>query len=287
MISKKGFIVAQIYIHQIYYNPATQKSLDAGFIPLDNMSNERPDWFEFWPIRRYLLEHLDAMDENDLYGFFSPKFGAKLGLSSSDVYGFIQQNYRDDVDVFVWSHCWDQTAFFRNVFEQGDYWHKGLMSMASEFFKRIGQPVDLTKLVTHSQNTAFSNNIVAKPKVWRRWLALTTKLFDMAENAGDDFEKGLSDATFYLKNTTHYPMKIFIQERLTSFLLATEFENVVAFDTFSLPGSMPMIDEPYCLSLLACDAYKQVFSRVEQRTVEGGYYCLRKRIEAEFVQRVL
>lgn len=59
------------YIHQIFYSEETRKSLDAGFIPLDN-SNQRPDWCEYWPIRNFLINA--PLDSDGFYGFLSPKF---------------------------------------------------------------------------------------------------------------------------------------------------------------------------------------------------------------------
>jgi len=45
------------HIFQIYYSNATREALDPGFVPLDNIRNERPDWREYWPIRRHLLNN--------------------------------------------------------------------------------------------------------------------------------------------------------------------------------------------------------------------------------------
>ena len=278
--------MAHLFIHQIYYNEATRQGLDAGFIPLDNMRNERPDWYEFWPIRQYLKANLEQMGEHDLYGFLSPKFGRKLGLGSADVIQFVQNKFRDDVDAFIFSPCWDQAAFFRNVFEQGDYWHAGLLEMSEEFFRRIGRPVDLRQLVTHSQNTAFCNYIIAKPKFWRQWLDLVERFFQMVEAGVDEFAQRFSENTFYIGGYKH-PMKTFVQERLSTYLLATGGYVIEAFDTFSLPASLPMEDNDYCLNLLACDAYKQVFVQTGQETFAGAYRCLRSRITAEFVKRVI
>ena len=47
--------VTDARIHQIYYSEQTRAELDPGFLPLDNSANERPDWREYWPIRRFLL----------------------------------------------------------------------------------------------------------------------------------------------------------------------------------------------------------------------------------------
>ena len=43
---------------------------------LDNLRNERPDWREYWPIRRFLLE--GTPDPDAFYGFFSPRFSRYL-----------------------------------------------------------------------------------------------------------------------------------------------------------------------------------------------------------------
>jgi hypothetical protein len=73
-------------VYQIYYSDETRKSNDSGFLQLDNLGNDRPDWREYWPIRKYLLEN--TLDENTFYGFLSPKFKDKTGLSSDQVYEF-------------------------------------------------------------------------------------------------------------------------------------------------------------------------------------------------------
>ena len=56
-----------IHIYQIYYDQATKQALDPGFIPLDNSNTERPDWYEFWPIRKFLKEN--QLQEDYWYGF--------------------------------------------------------------------------------------------------------------------------------------------------------------------------------------------------------------------------
>jgi len=87
-------------IYQIFYNEETKKTHDAGFLPLDNTENQRPDWREYWPIRNYLLNEL--LDEDALYGFFSPKFKAKTGLSSEECFYFIKSQPWD-IDVVSFS----------------------------------------------------------------------------------------------------------------------------------------------------------------------------------------
>ena len=73
-------------IYQIQY--ASLQEIDPGFEVLDNSANERPDWFEYWPIRNYLLNQ--ALDEGAFYGFLSPKFRIKTSLKFEAVRDFIQ-----------------------------------------------------------------------------------------------------------------------------------------------------------------------------------------------------
>ena len=68
-----------IHLHQIAYSIATLAAVEPGYRVLDNLANPRPDWYEFWPIRQFLLN--EPLDDAAWYGFFSPKFGAKTGLT--------------------------------------------------------------------------------------------------------------------------------------------------------------------------------------------------------------
>ena len=76
-------------LYQIYYSEQSRAQLDPGFLPLDNSANERPDWREYWPIRRFLLDN--PLDPQTYYGFFSPKFREKTGLDAAAVQRFIEQ----------------------------------------------------------------------------------------------------------------------------------------------------------------------------------------------------
>ncbi|MGH6690087.1 MAG: hypothetical protein ACREF4_05335 [Gammaproteobacteria bacterium] len=40
---------------QIFYNEETRAALDPDFEPLDNSRHQRRDWYEYWPIREFLL----------------------------------------------------------------------------------------------------------------------------------------------------------------------------------------------------------------------------------------
>lgn len=92
-------------LYQIFYNEDTRLALDDGFTPLDNRSNFRPDWAEYWVIRNFLKEN--ALDDEDYYEFFSPKFNFKTNLNAVQVAGFIENHPNNHPDIFIFSPYWD------------------------------------------------------------------------------------------------------------------------------------------------------------------------------------
>src|SRR3954467_6876333 len=148
-----------VHVYQIAYSAESRKICDPGFEQLDNLANERPDWREYWPIRNYLTSR--ALDEGSYYGFLSPRFAEKTGLSSEAVFKFIEENGAGR-EVFLFSPFFDQLAYFRNVFDQGERHQPGLTALAAEFLARSGLDSDLQSMISCSRNAVFSNYVVAR-----------------------------------------------------------------------------------------------------------------------------
>jgi hypothetical protein len=207
-----------MHIYQILNHYTSRQELDPGFKVLDNSANERPDWFEYWPIQRFLLN--EALDEDAFYGFLSPKFKLKTSLSADAV--------RESVlaadpatDVILLSPSIHNSAYYLNVFEHGDAEHPGLKDVAKRLFERLELHSDLDSLVSDSRNTVHSNYFIAKPRFWRAWLAINEKMFTIAETPSDALGEALRAPTTYRGGST-VQMKIFIMERLATWLLSSD-----------------------------------------------------------------
>ena len=105
-------------IYQICYSKDTFENIPDGFLCLDHLKNERPDWRELWPIRDFLKTN--ELSDGVLYGFLSPKFSQKTLLNHQGVQDFLLANYAGE-DLVSFSPFWDLMAIFKNVFEQGDF----------------------------------------------------------------------------------------------------------------------------------------------------------------------
>ena len=240
-----------VYIYQILNHYTSRQDLDPGFGVLDNSANERPDWFEYWPIRKFLLGQ--ALDENAFYGFLSPKFGLKTGLSAAVVHEFILT--ADPADVVLFSPSIHNSAYYWNVFDHGDAEHPGLKIVARQLLERLGLPHDLDTLVSDSRNTVHSNYFIAKPRFWRAWLAINETMFAIAETPADALGQALSSPTAYRGGST-VQMKIFIMERVATLLLTVDGSFTARVrDPFAAHSRL------YKLPVaLACDALKIAYA---------------------------
>jgi len=239
----------EIFIYQIHY--AGNQTLDPGFRVLDNSASERPDWYEYWPIRNFLLN--ERLQEDSVYGFLSPRFKAKTNLSSPAVFDFIKKN--STADVILMTPSLHLTAYYWNVFQYGEACHPGLLNLAAQFFERIGQPANLIDLVTHSRNEVYSNYLFAKPAFWRAWLAITEQLITIADSKTDPLGAELRKTTSY-RGSHSVQMKIFIMERIPTWMLVRDATfAVVARDAFVVRSRVYKVP-----GAIVCDALKIAYA---------------------------
>lgn len=201
-------------IYQICYSPESKQNIPKGFLVLDNTSNERPDWREFWAIRNFLNNN--ALSDNTLYGFLSPRFSSKTGLDHSKIQSFLNNHYVGE-DVVSFSPFWDLMAIFKNVFEQGDFFHPGLLQTCQKFADSFLDGIDLKNTIMDSRNTIFCNYFFAKKEFWVKWLQMADLLFCSAESMQSELANLLNMNTTY--GLQQLPMKVFVQERLASICL--------------------------------------------------------------------
>lgn len=243
-------------VYQIYYSPETQAALDPGFAPLDN-TGHRPDWYEYGPMRRFLSSH--ALRPDTRYGFLSPKFGTKTGLTSGQVKAFLDET-PDDVDVVTFSPYFSNAAFFKNVFEQAEFWHPGIMETIGGAVALVAPDMSAHTL-THgllmsSAQTVYCNYFVAKPRFWQRWLQVCEVIFQYAEAGRTELARRLNETTQYVPPT---PAKIFVIERMASLLLCLEPATwkVRHYNSMQLRADNGLLNGRFREDMVTLDALKQ------------------------------
>lgn len=263
-----------VQLHQIAYSPQSLAAVEPGFRVLDNLTNERPDWYEYWPIRRHLLTQ--ALDEQAFYGFFSPKFARKTGLSHDQVCEFVRR-HADRADVLLFSPQPDMGAFFLNVFEQGETFDAGLIDSFEAFLAQAGRPHALRHLVMDSRQIVFSNYFVARPPFWREWLALGEQLFALCEGDATPLQQVLTRPTSYPGAAQR---KVFVMERLASYLLTVQPQwRTRAADPFTMAWSATRLNQ-FPLEAFLSDALKIAMREQGYPEYTRAYAQLRQRFAA-------
>lgn len=251
--------MTNIRIHQIFYDWPTRRQTLPGFIPLDNSQNKRPDWFELWSILEYLEGN--TLEDDCWYGFLSPKFSEKSGFNAGQVFRFIEARGQGK-NVALFSPGWDQLAYFKNPWEQGELWHPGVTALTQRFLDDTGRNIDLDNLVTDSRTSVFSNYVIATKRYWMEWREIALDFFNYVEtSAADGGGSPFLDSTSY-GSFQGYPIKTFIQERFASLLLATRDFQVIAPDQgYTIPIYDRLFDpgESTRKLLLACDLMKSKY----------------------------
>jgi hypothetical protein len=260
----------RVEIRQIFYSEETRRLLDPGFIALDNCG-QRPDWREYWPIRGYLQNH--TLDENTLYGFFSPKFGIKTSLDAAAVHAFIETVPRD-VDVIGFSPYFDQGAAHLNTFEQAANNHANSWPVFERVVSFVAPGIDPHHVVMDSRHSIFCNYFVATAAFWRRWLAVNEVLFSVAEAGTSALAQLLNGPIAYAGGFV--PAKVFVQERVVSLLLLTERHwRAKHYDPLRLPLSSSIISG-YPADLLVLDALKTAAIETGHENYLNMFYQIRK-----------
>jgi hypothetical protein len=261
-------------IYQIYYSEQSRNELDPGFIALDN-SGQRPDWREYWPMRRFLLE--EKLNEDEWYGFFSPKFKNKTGLDAAQVHAFLNDAPRD-ADVVTFSPFYDQAAYFAHIFEHARSMHEGIQSAIDGSLALVAPGLNVwSTFVMSAVQTVFCNYWVAKPVFWRRWLTVCEQIFQVAEAGAGALAEDLNRPVKHDGNAA--PAKVFIIERIVSLILTTQPQwRVHCFNSMKLPPLNKWLAEHFPTELVALDALKFAANSTGNREYALRFFELRNRL---------
>jgi hypothetical protein len=268
--------ISKKHIYQIFFDSESEKNLDRGFSALDNTENARPDWYEFWVIKKFLENN--TLEEDAWYGFLSPKFFFKTGMKSETILQILD-SVGDQGDVLLLGVAgWDQLSYFQNPFEQGNLWHPGLLESSQKFFDHINLQIDLRQLVSTTKDSVFSNYLIAKKPYWDQWIKLANLFFDTVEN---NTMPELGIQTSYGSRTNLAPLKTFIQERFPSIILSGNLFRVLSADHGESAPIFTRLfnDDLETRAILKkCDLLKQKYRITNDRLFLNEFYETRQKI---------
>lgn len=263
---------SKIHLYQIAYSEETLAGIEEGFEVLNNLKNERPDWFEYWPIRNFLMRQ--NMEEDSFYGFFSPRFRIKVGLSAAQVRQFVD-NHSASNDVIIFSPQPDMGAFFLNVFEQAEVFDKDMIATYAAVLRKAKRSILPDKIVMDSRQIVFSNYFVARPAFWREWMTLNEVIFRLSEDVSDPIGVELRKPTSY---TGAVQRKVFLQERTASYLLSINDRwRSVRYNAFETAWSASALNE-FPDDAVISDALKIAYRETNDNQYISIYAKIRQKL---------
>jgi hypothetical protein len=257
---------SQVHGFVISYKSEIYENVELPFLPLDNLDNQRPDWQEYWPIRKFLLN--EVLREDNYYGFFSPRFEEKTKMSAAQLLDYVTQQ-SSELDVIGFSPQPDMGAFFLNVFEQNELFDPGFKKSSQNFCDYADLEIDISHLVMDSRSIIFSNYFFAKPKFWRAWLNVCEFLYNKCESNDEvAILNGWLTRTSYRNGIER---KVFLMERVASLLISTKREwRVMLYNPFLFPYSATRLSQ-FPEKAVICDALKIAFNETRSEIYLNQY----------------
>lgn len=257
-----------IRIHQIWYDDASREALDPAFLPLDNSTSERPDWYEFWAMLQVL--RAEQMEEDGWYGVVSPAFGSKTGLGG-DLLVETLSRLPVETEVALFSPHLADLAAFRNIFEQGERSHPGLTAAADAFLAHRGLKVDWSLFTNCLLNATYSNYVIARKRYWDMWLDFAQDYFAFCESPRHNSDIDQNRLVPYKGGEV--PLRVFVQERLSAVVL-----QYGGFQVFVPEQHLMFLRyaPPLRRLLIACDTLKQTFLETRDRSHLDAFDRLRQ-----------
>lgn len=201
-------------IFQICFEPKQILDVDPLLVPFDNTSNEQPELREYHSFEKIINSSMT--DDLDAWGVFGPRWKDKMRFDAFEIHKAIREN--PDVDVWVFNHARVVNALTFNVWEHGEFWHKGIIKVTKKALENAEyDPNYIDKLMV--ETTCYCSYFVATKKFWGSYISFLRKMKYELENLDEENLKIYNNSANYSrdKNLNLFP---FIVERLFSTFLA-------------------------------------------------------------------
>lgn len=208
-----------IHLYMIYYDEHTAATIPDGFKRISNIDPSRPELFEIEPILKHLTESI--INDNDYYGFISPRFFTKTGLSPHEILA-ISESKLGAADIVSFSPRPLSLSKFRNSIIQADHSHGDFIRRFRLLIDNI-DPKNIKKcdaFISHRVPQKFfllSHYFLAKGAFWNTWAQYISSSLH-AEATDHNLRILASDVCPYPGRDGKYRYAVFLLERLAGFI---------------------------------------------------------------------
>lgn len=226
-------------IFQICFEPRQIELVQSPLTPFDNISNERPELREYHSFVKAIEN--GSTDGLDAWGFLGPRWEAKLKYSADEIKNAIDQN--SDNDVWIFNHARAVNALTYNVWEQGEFFHKGLRKVAESVLTVAGFDNSAINAFMTEHNTCYCSYFVARKEFWEDYIDFLSKIIVATENLPEDIKSIYNSSANYSRDNTLNMFPFLIERLFSTFLVIRHGKYKVSPKTYDYDVYAPQVGE--------------------------------------------
>jgi hypothetical protein len=201
-------------IFQICFEPRQIELIQSPLTAFDNTANEKPELREYHSFVK--ATENGSTDGLDAWGFLGPRWEAKLKYSADEIKRAIDENLENDVWIF--NHARAVNSLTYNVWEQGEFFHKGLRKVAEELLTVAGFDNSVINAFMTEHNTCYCSYFVARKEFWKDYIDFLSRIIVATDALPEDVKEIYNNSANYARDNT-LNMFPFLVERLFSTFL--------------------------------------------------------------------
>jgi hypothetical protein len=202
-------------IFQICFEPRQLDLVESPFTPFDNTTNEKPELREYHCFNKAVETGITK--DLDAWGFFGPRWQVKLKYSAHDISQSIENNLNNDVWIF--NHARVVNSLTYNVWEQGEYFHKGLSEVEKTALKIAGYNISSLNAFMSEQNTCYCSYFVARKKFWLDYIEFLKNILNSLDKLPEDVKLIYESEANYSRDNTLNMFPFLIERLFSTFLI--------------------------------------------------------------------
>jgi hypothetical protein len=207
-------------IFQICFEKDQIDQVDAKLTPFDNTENAHPELREYYNFLKVIDDRLT--DDLDAWGMFGPRWHEKLKVPSDVLFKEIENNPNND--VYLFNHARVQDALFFNVWEQGEYYHKGLKNVAKYILEKLNYDAGVLDSMMESHTTCYCSYFVGTFKFWKDYLEFLVKVGRELDNLPKELYDVMNQSANYARDKELNLFPFLVERLFSTFLLLNKYK---------------------------------------------------------------
>jgi hypothetical protein len=124
-----------------------------------------------------------------------------------------------DNDVYIFNHARIQQALTYSVWEQGEYYHKGIKEVTGYVLSKLGYDPTVLNEFMSDRVVCYCSYFVAKKRFWLDYINFLDKVIDELNNLPPEIDRIYESSANYSRDSTLNLFPFIVERLFSTFLL--------------------------------------------------------------------